>query len=214
MTGARFITFEGGEGAGKSTQIRRLAAHLARDGRDVVLTREPGGSPGAETVRGLLVTGDADRWVPLSEVFLLAAARVDHLERTIRPALARGATVLCDRFMDSTTAYQGYGHGLDLEMIAGIHAMSVGPNRPDRTIILDLPVTEGLTRAKGRAGDELRFEGLDVAFHERLRAGFLSIAAAEPGRCRVVDARGSQDAVAARIVAAVEAPHPAMDARP
>ncbi len=191
----RFITFEGGEGAGKSTQIRRLADHLRDAGRSVTITREPGGSDGAEAIRSLLVTGEPGRWGPLSEVFLLAAARADHLARTIGPALARGDVVLCDRFMDSTTAYQGHGHGLDLGTLNRIHDLTVGATRPDLTLILDLPAAEGLARAQGRSGSEDRFERMDIGFHERLREGFLAIAEAEPKRCVVLDARESLDAV-------------------
>lgn len=198
-----FITFEGGEGAGKSTQIARLADWLAGQGRDVVRTREPGGSPGAENIRALLVTGRADRWTPSSELFLLAAARADHLARTIEPALARGAVVLCDRFFDSTTAYQGYGHGLDLETVEAVHAATVGPTRPDLTLILDLPLETGLERARARAAadgsSEDRFENMDLGFHERLREGFRAIAAREPQRCAVIDASGDIETVAAAI---------------
>jgi dTMP kinase len=193
----RFITFEGGEGAGKSTQIRRLGARLEAAGVEVVVTREPGGSPGAETIRELLVNGDADRWSPTTEALLMYAARRDHLERTIRPALARGAVVLCDRFADSTRAYQGAGGKLSLEAIAALEGFALeAGDWPDLTLILDLPVAEGLKRAASRGGGEARFESKGLAFHERLRAGYLAIAEREPQRCAVVDATGDMDAVA------------------
>jgi len=195
----RLITFEGGEGAGKSTQIRRLAARLEKAGRDVVLTREPGGETGAEDIRKLLVTGEPGRWEPLTEVLLFFAARHNHVMRTIRPALARGAWVLSDRFYDSTLAYQAGAHGVPETVVRQLVDVACGPTRPDLTLILDLPVTEGLARAGARAGDETRFERMGTAFHERLRQAFLAIAAAEPGRCRVVNGLGSADDVAARI---------------
>jgi len=203
----RFITLEGGEGAGKSTQIAALAERLRQAGRDVVTTREPGGAPGAEAIRALLVSGATDRWDPLSEALLLFAARREHLVRTIWPALKQGCWVLCDRFADSTMAYQGYGHGVDRALIEALYRAAVGAFRPDQTFVLDLPVDEGLRRANFRetsvAGPEDRFERMDRAFHERLRAGFLAIAAAEPERCSVIDASGTADAVAARIWQAV-----------
>jgi dTMP kinase len=200
----RFITFEGGEGAGKSTQIRRLAARLADSGAEVVVTREPGGSPGAETIRELLVNGDADRWSPTTEALLMYAARRDHLERTVRPALERGATVLSDRFADSTRAYQGAGGKLSAEAIAQLERFALEPSDwPVLTLILDLPVAEGLKRAGARGGGEARFESKGLEFHERLRAGFLAIAEREPERCAVIDATGDIDAVAAAIWSAV-----------
>ncbi len=204
MAHGRFITFEGGEGAGKSTQIRRLAARLAEGGAEVVVTREPGGSRGAETIRELLVNGDADRWSPTTEALLMYAARRDHLERTVRPALARGATVLSDRFADSTRAYQGAGGKLSAEAIAQLERFALEPGDwPVLTLILDLPVADGLKRAGARGGGEARFESKGLEFHERLRAGFLAIAAREPERCAVIDAAADIDAVAAAIWSAV-----------
>ncbi len=204
MAHGRFITFEGGEGAGKSTQIRRLAARLAVGGAEVVVTREPGGSPGAETIRELLVNGDADRWSPTTEALLMYAARRDHLERTVRPALERGATVLSDRFADSTRAYQGAGGKLSAEAIAQLERFALEPGDwPVLTLILDLPVADGLKRAGARGGGEARFESKGLEFHERLRAGFLAIAAREPERCAVIDAAADIDAVAAAIWSAV-----------
>jgi dTMP kinase len=199
----QFITLEGGEGGGKSTQARRLAAWLGTAIGDVVLTREPGGSPGAEQIRGLLVDGDVRRWDPLGEALLHFAARRDHLVTTILPALQRGAWVLSDRFADSTMAYQGYGHGVDRAALAELYRICVGALVPDLTLILDLPVEEGLARAAGRGAGEDRYERMDRDFHERLRQGFLEIARNEPGRCVVVDATQDEGAVHAAIVAAV-----------
>ncbi len=204
MTRGIFITFEGGEGAGKSTQIRRLAERLRADGRDVVLTREPGGSPGAESIRELLLNGETDRWSALTEALLMNAARRDHIERVIAPALTRGAVVLCDRFADSTRAYQGAGGAVDQTVIAQLEAAVVGDTRPDLTLIFDLPVAEGLRRALSRNGGEERFEAKGAAFHERLRAAYLDIARAEPQRCVIIDATATLDAVEAAVTAAVE----------
>jgi len=194
----RFITLEGGEGAGKSTLAARLVERLRAVGQDIVATREPGGAPGAEEVRRLLVTGERDRWDPMGEALLLSAARRDHVRRLIAPSLASGAHVLCDRFFDSTLAYQGYGHGLPRRALDQLRRMAVGRLRPDLTLILDLPASVGLARTRARSGDETRFESFDLAFHERLRAGFLAIAAAEPGRCVVIDATESPGYVASR----------------
>jgi dTMP kinase len=203
MTQGRFITLEGGEGAGKSTQLRRLAAALRGRGFDVVETREPGGSAGAEEIRELLIHGDKGRWDAPTEALLISAARRDHLVRTVWPALARGCWVLCDRFADSTLAYQGYGQGLDLGLLDGLYRMVAGAFAPDLTMILDLPVEVGLRRATERQGGGQRFESMDQAFHQRLRQGFLEIAARDAGRCRVIDADGSEDEVARRLAAVV-----------
>jgi dTMP kinase len=203
MSRGRFITLEGGEGGGKSTQARRLAAWLEGQGHKVLLTREPGGSPGAEEIRKLLVQGSADRWDPVTETLLHFAARRDHLERVIRPALAAGHWVLSDRFADSTLAYQGYGHGVDRGFIAALESAVVGSQRPDLTLILDLPVTQGLERAGARQGAETRYEEMAQAFHERLRQGFLDIAKQEPQRCRVIDATADIDTVQAKLRAAI-----------
>jgi dTMP kinase len=203
VTRGCFITFEGGEGAGKSTQIRRLTERLRAAGRDIVLTREPGGSPGAESIRELLLNGAVDRWSPLTEALLMNAARRDHIERVIAPALARGAVVLCDRFADSTRAYQGAGGAVDAAIIAQLESAVVGEMRPDLTLIFDLPVAEGLRRALSRNGGEERFEAKGEAFHERLRAAYLDIARSEPDRCVVIDAAASLDAVEAAIAVAV-----------
>ncbi|WP_334163147.1 dTMP kinase [Phenylobacterium sp.] len=203
MTRGRFITFEGGEGAGKSTQLRRLVARLQAAGREVVATREPGGSPGAESIRELVLNGAADRWSPVTETLLMYAARRDHIERVIRPALDRGAWVVCDRFADSTRAYQGAAGGTAPGLISALETHILEGTRPDLTLIFDLPTEVGLERAHARAGSEMRFESKGMAFHERLREGFLAIAAAEPDRCAVVDARGDLDQVEAEVWAAV-----------
>lgn len=184
----RFVTLEGGEGAGKSTQLRLLAEAVRAVGVEVVTTREPGGAPGAEQIRGLLVNGAAARWDAMTEALLHFAARRDHLVKTVWPALEAGCWVLCDRFADSTRAYQGYGHGLDLAVIERLYADAVGSFAPDLTLILDLPVEAGLRRAAARGGGEDRYEKMDLAFHRRLRDGFLAIGRAEPQRCLVIDA--------------------------
>ena len=203
MAQGRFITLEGGEGAGKSTQLKRLVVRLEASGLDVVATREPGGSPGAEAIRDIVLRGTADRWSPVTETLLMYAARRDHVERVIRPALARGAWVVCDRFADSTRAYQGAAGGTDPGLIAALETYILEGTRPDLTLIFDLPVTVGLERAHVRAGAEMRFESKGAAFHERLRDGFLAIAEAEPGRCSTIDARGSIEEVEARVWAVV-----------
>jgi dTMP kinase len=198
-----FITFEGGEGAGKSTQARRLAERLRAAGRAVTVTREPGGSPGAEAIRDLLVRGEAERWSPVSETLLMYAARRDHIERTVAPALARGEIVVCDRFYDSTRAYQGAGGGAPMQLIAALEAEVVGAVTPDLTLIFDLPVAEGLARAAARGEGEARFESKGLAFHERLRDAYLAIAKREPERCVIIDAVGDLDSVEARVWDAV-----------
>jgi len=195
MANGRFITIEGGEGAGKSTQIKALADWLRERGIVVTTTREPGGSPGAEAIRKLLVEGSADKWDGATEALLHFAARRDHLRRTVWPALERGEWVISDRFADSTKAYQGYGHGLELETIDRLYAIAVGKFVPDLTIILDLPVEQGLARAASRAGVETRYENMNIDFHRRLRNGFLDIARNEPRRCMVIDATGTVEAV-------------------
>lgn len=204
MARGRFITLEGGEGAGKSTQQNRLAARLSERGFDVVATREPGGSDGGEAIRDLLVNGPTDRWSAVTEVLLMNAARRDHIERRIEPALARGAFVVCDRFADSTRAYQGAGGDADPAFIAAVEAAVVGEVKPDLTLILDLPVEAGLSRAAGRGGGEARFEAKGTEFHRRLRQGFLDIAKAEPERCVVIASDRHPDEVAADIWKAVQ----------
>lgn len=204
MDRGRFITFEGGEGAGKSTQLKLLAEALARAGIEVVATREPGGSKGAEAIRALLVTGDVDRWDAQTEALLHSAARRDHLVKTVWPALERGAWVVCDRFADSTLAYQGYGHGLPRDFIVDLTRLTLGDFAADLTLILDLPVEEGLKRAGGRSGAEDRYERMGTAFHDRLRQGFLEIARHNLDRCAVIDAGQDLDAVHQAILAVVK----------
>ena len=194
----RFITFEGGEGAGKTTQLERLAPWLEGRGLEVVRTREPGGTPGAEAVRRLLVEGAAERWLPSTELLLVAAARDDHLQRLILPALARGAWVLCDRYTDSTYAYQGVAGGLGPERIGALHERVLEAPRPDLTVLLDLPPAVGLARREA-AGRSTRFDAMDDAFHARVREGFLALAAGEPDRIAIVDAAADSDAVAAAV---------------
>ena len=205
---AKFITFEGGEGSGKSTQLVRAAAWLDGKGIETLRTREPGGSPAAEMIRSLLVEGTTDRWQPMTEVLLHAAARTEHLATTVRPALSAGTWVLSDRFADSTRAYQGHGHGVSLDIIDTVHNASTGDMAPDLTLIFDVPVETGLARAGRRAetlssGAEDRYERMGNAFHERVRAGFLEIAANHPARCVVIDAGADEDAVHAAAVAAI-----------
>lgn len=201
---ARFITLEGGEGAGKSTQAKRLQAQLKSNGITVVLTREPGGSPGAEEIRKLLVEGEPGRWDALTEALLMFSARADHVARTIRPALASHKWVIADRFTDSTYVYQGVGRGLRASKIAEIENAVLDGFEPDLTLILDLPVQEGLKRAHARQGSETRFEKFDLDFHQRLRNGFHEIAKANPGRCVLIDATGSEDKVADAIWSEVQ----------
>ncbi len=196
---AHFITLEGGEGTGKSTQGKRLAARLEASGIANVLTREPGGSPGAEEIRKLLVEGEPGRWDVLTEALLMFAARADHVARTIRPALENNKWVISDRFTDSSYVYQGVGRGLRAGKIAGIEDVVLEGFEPDLTLILDLPVQEGLKRAKARNSSETRFEKFDIGFHQRLRNGFHEIARANPGRCVLIDASGSEDQVAEAI---------------
>jgi dTMP kinase len=204
-----FITFEGGEGAGKSTQIARLAARLSAAGVDILATREPGGPPGAlpqaMALRRLLVEGEPGAWSPQSEALLNYTQRIEHVRRIVEPALARGTFVLCDRFADSTMAYQGYGHRLGRAFVSKLHRLTLGTFKPDLTLVFDLPVEAGLKRAAARRGTETRYESLPVDFHERVRAGFLDIAAADPTRCVVIDATAGIDEIARAIAAAVTA---------
>ncbi len=199
MGRGRFITLEGGEGAGKTTQVALLQAALRGAGIDALATREPGGAPGAEAIRPLLVQGAPGRWDALGEALLHYAARRDHLVTTVRPALEAGTWVICDRFADSTMAYQGFGLGLGAEPIAALDHMVVGDTRPDLTLILDLPVTAGLRRAAARHGDAQRYERMDLDFHRRVRQGFLEIARDDPGRCLVIDAAGGIEATHAAV---------------
>lgn len=204
MSAGFFLTVEGVDGAGKSTQARRLAEHLRAQGRDVVETREPGGSPGAEEIRRLLVGGAPEIWSPATELLLFNAARRDHVERVIRPALAAGQTVICDRFVDSTRAYQG--DGPLREDVEALHRRMIGLD-PHLTLIFDLDPVEALARAASRTGEgegEDRFEQKGLAFQQALRRAFHQIAAAEPARIRIIDASGDEDSVFARARAALQ----------
>ena len=204
MSRGRFITIEGGEGAGKTTQVRLLVAALERARIPAKATREPGGSPGGEAIRRLLLEGATERWDAVGEALLLVAARSDHVARLIAPSLAQGVWVVSDRFADSTFAYQGYGRGLALEDLATLHRFALGNFAPDLTVILDLPAEIGLARAKARASVDDRFELLDQAFHERLRQGFRQIAAEDGARCVLIDGSNDLQTVHRAILDAVE----------
>ena len=201
-----FISLEGIDGSGKSTQGRRLADALRQHGHTVTLTREPGGSPGAEEIRRLVLEGATDRWSPETEILLFTAARRDHLEKTIRPALARGEVVITDRFADSTRIFQGITRGDLTEVVDRLHSLMIGVE-PDLTLLFDLDPATGLARATARAGKELRFEDMGLAFQEKARAGFLSLAARHD-RFRLVDADADEVTVAARVWQAVSASLP------
>lgn len=202
MTG-RFITLEGGEGTGKSTQIKRLKQALETKGLKVLATREPGGSPGAEQIRKLMVEGEPGRWDAITETLLAYAARADHVARTIGPALMAGTWVISDRFNNSTFAYQGTGRGVPRETIRRIDSAVLDDFQPDLTLILDLDVKLGLERAHARSGAENRFEKFGEDFHAKLRQAFLDIARRNPERCRVIDAGGTQEQIAEAILTAV-----------
>ena len=204
MTRGRFITLEGGEGAGKTTQAQRLVERLRAQGIEAVRTREPGGSPGAEAIRNLVVSGETEAWSAMTETLLMYAARSDHLERTIRPALEAGRWVVCDRFADSSRVYQGAGGGAPESLIEALDAAVVDGDQPELTLVFDLPVEVGLERALARGGADLRFESKGLDFHQRLRDGFLAIAAAHAERCRLIDATGDADVVFDRVWRAVE----------
>lgn len=199
-SGAMFITFEGIDGSGKSTQARRLAEHLRAGGREVVLTREPGGSPGAEDIRRLVLEGDPDRWSAETEILLFTAARRDHLERVIEPSLGAGKVVISDRFADSTRMYQGLSRGDLRGLVDKLHALMIG-REPDLTFVIDMDPETGLARARARNGTEERFEDFGAGLQRRMREGFLALAAEFPGRCRVIDGGRPADAVAADIAA-------------
>jgi dTMP kinase len=199
---AHFITLEGGEGAGKSTQAKRLAAALDARGIATLLTREPGGSPGAEVIRKLLVQGERDKWEPETETLLVFAARADHVARRIKPALAEGRWVICDRFIDSTYAYQGVGQGTPVEFIASLEQLVLKGFAPELTLILDIDPEAGLARTSQRAAgarEEARFERFGLAFHKQLRAAFREIASKHPERCVLIDAARPEDDVAESI---------------
>ena len=200
MPRGRFLCLEGIDGSGKSTQARRLAEGLLAAGHDVLLTREPGGSPGAEAIRSLVVEGEPGRWSAETEVLLFTAARRDHLERTIRPALAAGRTVVSDRFADSTRVYQGTTRGDLRALVDRLHALAIGVE-PDLTLVIDLDPSQALARGRARGGVEDRFERFGLAFQTRLREGYRALAAGEPQRISLVDGGRSPDVVAADILA-------------
>ncbi len=196
-----FITFEGGEGVGKSTQIRVFREFLEKSGLQVVMTREPGGCDNALALRKMLVEGDADRWDGLSETLLYSAARNEHLREVIRPELKNGRWIICDRFADSTHVYQGEGRGMPYDVLEYVSNIVVKDTWPDLTFVLDMPTEDGLYRARGRQENmfENRFETIEDSFHERVRQGFLKIAKKNPGRCRVIDANGTIEEVHERV---------------
>lgn len=199
----RFITLEGGEGVGKSTQLRRLAEALRGRGLEVVETREPGGSPGAEAIRKLLLEGEAERWTPEAEALLFAAARADHLARTIRPALDRGAWVLCDRFLDSSIAYQGGAGGVGETAIRKLHEIGSHGFLPDRTLLLELPADAAAERLGLRGGAD-RMEAKGESYHQHVVAAFAALARTEPERYRRIDASGSAEEVTERLLGALD----------
>lgn len=198
-----FISFEGGEGSGKSTQLRLLSSAFERAGLPFVSTREPGGTPSAERIRELLVSGEGDAWSALSETLLFQAARAEHIEKLIKPALTARKTIICDRFVDSTIVYQGIGKGLGVEYIKNLHRMAFGNFMPSLTILLDIAPEEGLKRAGSRNGNENRFEELDIIFHQKIRVGFLEIAKNEPNRCVVLDSMQSAESLHQQIIAKI-----------
>jgi dTMP kinase len=209
MARARFITFEGGEGSGKTSHARRLADWLTEQGREVVLTREPGGTPGAEEIRKLLVQGEAARWQPMTEALLHFAARRDHVTKIIQPALARGAWVVSDRFTDSTMAYQGYGHGLGVEPMELLRKLVLGDFAPGLTLLFDVPVALGLERAgKRNTAADGRYESMGAAFHARVHDGFLAIARGAPERIIVIDSSKPVEEVAAAVLSALRVHFP------
>ena len=200
MQGAKFITFEGGEGSGKSTQVKMLAEYFKNQGREVVVTREPGGTVGAEKIREILLS---HKYLPIEEVLLNFAARIDHVENLIKPALERGAVVLCDRFFDSTYVYQGYAKGLDLKFIDKIRELTLGDFAPDVTFLLDIDPVEGLKRAKSRGGNN-HYDEMELEFHQKIRTGFLEVAKNNPARVVVVDAKRDEKQVHTSIQVAIK----------
>ena len=200
----RFITFEGVEGCGKSTQLERLAAHLAARGHEIAATREPGGTPISEAIRRVLLDPDNSAMHPMTELLLYQAARAQHVAERIRPALERGVVVLCDRFHDSTAAYQGAGRSLPMDALRQLHGLAADGLTPDLTLLLDLPAEAGLERARGQGRPD-RLEGENLPFHQRVRDAFLDLARGEPDRITIVDATESVEEVAARIRARVDA---------
>ncbi|MCK5373878.1 MAG: dTMP kinase [Alphaproteobacteria bacterium] len=211
MNGGFFISFEGGEGSGKTTQISQLAEALKAEGYSIVVTREPGGTPEGESIRSVLVQRDGGDWLPMAEVMLLYAARLMHIEKVIKPAMEDGCIVISDRFSDSTLAYQGYGHGLPLDNIRAIEALTIGAFKPNLTFMLDIDPKTGLMRSHkqlivetGNKQTEDRFERLNKKFHDRLRQGYLNIAKSDMERCRVINAKQDIDALHRQIKNSVD----------
>lgn len=201
----RFITLEGGEGAGKSTQLKRLAAAIRPRGYDVIETREPGGSPSAEAIRSLLLEGEGDRWTPETEALLFAAARADHVAKLIRPAIEEGKWILCDRFLDSSLAYQGGASGVGVDAVRRLHEIGSGGLLPDRTLLLQLPGEVATERARQRDAEGAdRIGGRGVDFHQGVAASFAALAEAEPRRFRIVDADAEPEEVTRRLIGAIE----------
>jgi len=199
-----FITFEGGEGSGKSTQLKLLSTYFEKSGLPFIATREPGGSENAEKIRSLLVSGAVDSWNPVTETLLFTAARSDHLNRIVKPAITEGKIVICDRFFDSTLVYQGIGKGIGEIYIKSLHNMVFGNFMPDLTVILDIAPEIGLKRADARRGNENRFEQLDIKFHQNIREGFLQIAQNEMERCVVLDATKDTETLHKQIVGIIK----------
>jgi dTMP kinase len=195
----KFITLEGGDGSGKSTQARLLSEYIAEKSINTLLTREPGGAPGADEIRELILTGEPDRWDAIGETLLFYASRRNHLRLTVWPALEKGHWVISDRFADSTMAYQGYGNQLGEDVVQQVHDFAVGKFKPDLTFIFDMPAEEGLRRTDDRLHNEDRFEKMDIGFHERLRDGFLDIARKNPDRCVVIDATKPIESIQAEL---------------
>ncbi|MEE2524955.1 dTMP kinase [Hyphobacterium sp. HN65] len=204
MASGLFVTLEGGEGSGKSTLARALDEALSAAGHSVVMTREPGGTPGAEQIRQLLVCGDASRWSAKTEALLFYAARTDHVEKVIRPAIEAGQIVICDRFSDSTMAYQGAAGGVPLDELKQLHALVLGDFKPDLTLLIDLDPDAGLARTQERDGSEARFESKALAFHKRLRAAYKELSASEPDRFCVLDGELPPDELAEIAISAIE----------
>lgn len=199
-----FISLEGGEGSGKTTQLALLKDAFAKAKKDAVFTREPGGCPEAEAIRTLLLTGAGDKWQPLTEALLFQAARIEHVQRLIKPSLEAGKHVISDRFFDSTCVYQGHARGLGVAYMKALHQLTVGGFNPDLTIYIDITPEDGLKRASSRQGNETRFESLDISFHHKVREGFMQAAASEPQRFAVIDGAQTKEQVHAQIRAAMD----------
>lgn len=200
MSKGVFISFEGGEGTGKSTQIKKLASYLKEKGQDVLITREPGGTPEAEEIRALLLKGSIEKWDAMTEALLMLASRRDHVEKLIKPSLQEGKWVLCDRFSDSSWVYQGWAGNVGIETIEALHALALGNFYPDFTLVLDFPLTEGLRRSHSRQNVETRFEEKGLSFHEKIASGYKTLLQRFPQRCHEVSAVGTEQEVFERIL--------------